>query len=62
MRRLIRWLGRGDRIWLRLLLVNVLVLLVPVAGIEFAHLYERQLLHSLEQGMWQQAQTLRALW
>ena len=39
----------------RLLLVNVVVLLVPVAGIEFARIHERQLLHALERDMRDQA-------
>jgi two-component system, OmpR family, sensor histidine kinase ChvG len=49
------------RIWLRLLLVNVSVVLVPVAGLEFARLYERQLLSALERDMNDQAALARAL-
>ena len=45
LRRLLQELGR---IRARLLLVNLLVLLVPVAGLEFARIYERQLLGGLE--------------
>jgi len=44
------WRGLG-RIWLRLLLVNVVVVLVPLFGLEFARIFERRLLHSLEQNM-----------
>lgn len=42
------------------LVLNVVVLLVPVAGIEFARLYERQLLASLERDMRNQAAVVRA--
>ncbi len=43
------------RIRTRLLVVNLLVLLVPIAGLEFARLYERQLLNALERDMRNQA-------
>ncbi len=43
------------RIGVRLLIVNVLVLLVPIGGLEFARIYERQLLVSLERDMKNQA-------
>lgn len=43
------------------LALNVLVLLVPVAGIEFARIYERQLLASLERDMRNQSALVRAL-
>jgi len=43
------------RIRFRLLFVNLIVLLVPIAGLEFARLYERQLLDSLERDMRDQA-------
>jgi two-component system sensor histidine kinase ChvG len=46
---------------LRLLLVNVLVLLVPFAGLEFARIHERQLLDALERDMRDQAVLVRAL-
>lgn len=39
----------------RLVVVNLVVLLVPLAGIEFARLYERRLLDSLERDMHHQA-------
>jgi two-component system sensor histidine kinase ChvG len=51
----------SGRIWLRLLLVNVSVVLVPVAGLEFARIYERQLLSALERDMTNQAALTRAL-
>ncbi|MGK3992862.1 sensor histidine kinase [Sorangium sp. So ce1024] len=56
--RLRRELGR---IRVRLLVVNLVVLLVPVAGLEFARLYERQLLHSLERDMANQAALVAAM-
>ncbi len=56
--RLLRVLGR---IGVRLLVVNLLVLLVPVAGLEFARIHERQLLLSLERDMRDQAVIVRAL-
>lgn len=56
--RLLRMLGR---IGVRLLVVNLLVLLVPVAGLEFARIHERQLLLSLERDMRDQAVIVRAL-
>ncbi len=43
------------RIWLRLLLVNIIVVMVPVVGLEFARAYERQLLQALERDMNDQA-------
>lgn len=48
------------RIRYRLLLVNVLVVAVPVCGIAFARMHERQLLVALERDMIHQAQLLRA--
>lgn len=48
------------RIGFRLLLVNLVVLLVPMAGLEFARLYEKQLLDSLERDMKNQAALVRA--
>lgn len=56
--RIARELGR---IRARLLIVNVVVLLVPVAGLEFARIHERQLLDSLERDMANQAIMARAL-
>ncbi|MGE0322034.1 MAG: ATP-binding protein [Polyangiaceae bacterium] len=56
------WLtDKLGRIWLRLLLINVTVVLVPVAGLEFARIYERQLLSALERDMNDQAALTRAL-
>src|SRR6188768_3725454 len=46
---------RIGRIRTRLLTVNLVVVLVPVAGLEFARLYERQLLDGLERDMQNQA-------
>lgn len=43
------------RIRTRLLVVNLVVVLVPIAGLEFARLYERQLLDGLERDMQNQA-------
>ncbi len=48
------------RIRYRLLLVNVLVAAVPLAGIAFAEMHERQLLAALERDMIHQAQLVRA--
>lgn len=56
--RLRRELGR---IRARLLVVNLAVLLVPVAGLEFARIYERQLLDSLERDMTNQAVMVKAM-
>jgi two-component system sensor histidine kinase ChvG len=56
--RFVRALGR---IRYRLLVVNVFVLLVPVAGLEFARVYERQLLEALERDMKNQATLVRVL-
>ncbi|HWA71725.1 MAG TPA: ATP-binding protein [Polyangiaceae bacterium] len=49
------------RIRIRLLLVNVVVVLIPAAGLEFARIYERQLLDGLERDMTNQAVLLRTL-
>lgn len=48
------------RIRVRLLVVNLLVLLVPLAGLEFARIHERQLLESLQRDMTNQASLVRA--
>jgi two-component system, OmpR family, sensor histidine kinase ChvG len=48
------------RVGVRLLVVNLVVLLVPVVGLEFARIYERQLLASLERDMKNQATLVRA--
>jgi two-component system, OmpR family, sensor histidine kinase ChvG len=55
---LLRYLGR---IRLRLLAVNLVVVLVPLVGLEFARVYERQLLASLERDMLNQATLVRVL-
>lgn len=56
MRRALRWLlAQAGRIRTRLLVVNLVVVLVPLAGLEFARLYERQLLDSLQRDMQNQA-------
>jgi two-component system sensor histidine kinase ChvG len=47
------------RIRYRLLLVNLIVAAVPVAGITFAEMHERQLLAALERDMIHQAQPPR---
>lgn len=49
------------RIRYRLLLVNVIVVAVPLVGVAFARLHERQLLAALERDMIHQAELLRAL-
>lgn len=55
-------LRRGlGRISVRLVLVNGLVLLVPVVGLEFARIHERQLLEALERDLNNQAALVRAL-
>jgi hypothetical protein len=49
------------RIRVRLLAVNPMVVLIRAAGLEFARIYERQLLHGLERDMQNQAILLRTL-
>lgn len=49
------------RIRVRLFIVNLVVLLVPIAGLEFARIYERQLLASLERDMRNQAALAREM-
>ena len=51
-----RW---GRSLHIRLLVVNLIVLLVPVAGLEFARLFERELLRALERDMRHQAVATR---
>jgi two-component system, OmpR family, sensor histidine kinase ChvG len=53
-----RSLGWAGRIRVRLLVVNLILVLVPVVGLEFARLYERQLLLSLQRDMQDQATLL----
>ncbi len=57
-RRLRREVGR---IRTRLLIVNLVVLLVPVGGLELARLYERRLLGALERDMRNQAVLVAAM-
>jgi two-component system, OmpR family, sensor histidine kinase ChvG len=58
-------LGRAQRllgrIRVRLLAVNLIVVLVPLVGLEFARVYERQLLDSLERDMLNQATLVRVM-
>jgi two-component system sensor histidine kinase ChvG len=56
-----RALRHGARIRYRLLLVNVIVAIVPMAGIVFAEMHEAQLLAGLERDMIHQAQLVRAM-
>src|SRR5215471_3079893 len=49
------------RLRVRLLVVNVVLLLVPIAGLEFAKVHERQLLEALERDMKDQAALVRAV-
>jgi len=56
-----RALQHGARIRYRLLLVNVIVAIVPIAGIVFAQMHESQLLAGLERDMIHQAQLVRAV-
>ncbi|MDD9946696.1 MAG: histidine kinase, partial [Myxococcales bacterium] len=54
-----RLLSHLGRLRYRLLVVNLLVLLVPVAGLEFARIYERELLRALEDDMRHQTLLVR---
>src|SRR5215203_4165364 len=56
-----RALRHGARIRYRLLLVNLIVAIVPIAGIVFAEMHEAQLLAGLERDMIHQAQLVRAM-
>src|SRR5688572_22662194 len=56
-----RLVRHGARIRYRLLLVNVIVAVVPIAGLLFADLYEDQLLAGLERDMIHQGQLVRAM-
>jgi two-component system sensor histidine kinase ChvG len=58
LRRVVRAFGR---IGIRLLVVNLVVLLVPVAGLEFARIHERQLNEALERDMTNQVALVRAM-
>lgn len=55
---LLHFLGR---IRVRLLAVNLVVVLVPIIGLEFARVYERQLLDGLERDMVNQATLVRVM-
>lgn len=61
--RLLRWLGAAYnhlfRIRYRLLLINLIVVAVPIAGIGFARTFETEMLRTLEGDMIHQAQLLR---
>ncbi len=48
------------RLRVRLLVVNLVLLLVPIAGLEFARVHERQLLEALERDMRDQTALVRA--
>jgi two-component system, OmpR family, sensor histidine kinase ChvG len=54
-----KWLHALGRIRVRLLVVNLVVVVVPVAGLELAKTYERQLLDALERDMRNQAVVVR---
>lgn len=59
--RRLRRLGNAlHRIRYRLLLVNIIVAIVPIAGVRFADRYEDELLDGLETDMIHQAQLVRA--
>jgi two-component system sensor histidine kinase ChvG len=49
------------KIGARVLAVNVLIVAVPIAGVFFAHRYEREMLRALEDDMVHQAEALRVL-
>jgi two-component system, OmpR family, sensor histidine kinase ChvG len=53
------WFAYGSRIRIRLLAVNLFVVLIPALGLEFARVYERQLLDGLERDMQNQAVLVR---
>lgn len=62
MRRAVGWLLRQlVAIRTRLLVINVVLVLVPIFGIEGARTFEREALRMLEAGMRQHAQILRTL-
>jgi two-component system sensor histidine kinase ChvG len=58
---LARLLALFGRIRVRLLAVNLLVVLVPLVGLEFARVYEKQLLDALERDMVNQATLVRVM-
>jgi len=59
--RFVGWFRHLARIRYRLLLINVIVAAVPVFGIAFAEMHERQLLAALERDMIHQAELVRAI-
>jgi len=62
LRRALAWLHRHlVAIRTRLLLINLIIVMVPVVGIEWARTFEREGLQALEQDMQHQAQLLRTL-
>jgi two-component system, OmpR family, sensor histidine kinase ChvG len=54
-----RWWDELFRLRYRLLLVNLLIVSVPLVGIGFARMFEREMLRALEDDMVHQAQLLR---
>ena len=56
-----RWFRGLARIRYRLLLINVIVAAVPVFGMAFAEMHERQLLAALERDMIHQSELVRAM-
>jgi two-component system sensor histidine kinase ChvG len=54
-----RWMRGISRIKYRLLLVNLVIVSVPLVGVGFARLFEREMLRGLEEDMVHQAQLLR---
>lgn len=62
MRRALGWIWlQVVRIRTRLLVINLVAVLVPVVGIEWARTFERETLRILEQGMLHQAQVIRTV-
>ena len=59
--RIVRWVRHLARIRYRLLLINVIVAAVPVFGMAFAEMHERQLLAALERDMIHQGELVRAM-
>jgi two-component system, OmpR family, sensor histidine kinase ChvG len=53
--------GEFGRIRFRLLAVNLVAVLVPIVGLEFARVYQRQLLDGLERDMHNQASLVKSL-
>ncbi len=53
-------IAAASKIVVRLLLINAIVAVVPLAGMSFARIYERQLLAALESDMIHEAELVRA--